>query len=121
MTTNQYFPRQTNSRVVWFFNSYVIIPQKLQCVEGMMPSMVSLEASWGIGESYAFTPEKSPSSFHVEENSNGERYYFVNPYMLNLELKSGLGVRNVGKVTYRAEYACTCPGTYRCLTTDVLR
>lgn len=122
MTTNMLQPVYNNSAVVFSFygNFYDTLgrldqnkyAKYLVCSAGMMPSLVSLDASWGFGTSFGFDlNDFQPERWWGDYNSYSIELSPSWMYFL-MYRNGGTPVPYDPPITFRAEYVCNCPGAY---------
>ena len=107
-------PRFANSRVVWSFSGVNGVTNaggesSFTCyAPDMVPSILSLDASWGFRTAYNFT-----LSNDMPRRQQGSTYYYAFdlPDLRN-KIESQHSDAKQQSIIFRAEYACNCPGTY---------
>jgi hypothetical protein len=113
--TNELQPRFPNTAVKWVFwggskqRNNAAYAQNFGCSEvGMVPVLITVEASWGLFTSYGFN---ASADVPLVENA-GRDYYTLNPTALKAILATRLPA-GTETVTFRAEYKCLCPPGYQ--------
>lgn len=115
--TNELQPRFPNTAVKWVFwggskqRNNAAYAQNLGCSEvGMVPVLITVEASWGLFTSYGFN---ASADVPLVENA-GKDYYTLNPTALKAILATRVNLpAGTESVTFRAEYKCLCPPGYQ--------
>lgn len=104
-----------NSGVVWAFAGHFSkyerdsnYEEQLRCNSGMTPTIISLDASWGIKTSYPFNLAQDVPRV----NESAGYYYAIRPKVLRQKIASNVDYKDAATndVTFRAEYVCNCPG-----------